>query len=32
METVVLILILVVNVMILGSVRVIWKHLKEKIK
>jgi hypothetical protein len=25
-------MILVVNVMILGSVRVIWKHLKEKIK
>jgi len=32
METVILILILGVNVMILGSVRLIWKHIKEKIK
>ena len=32
MGTVILILILVVNVLILGSVREIWKHIKEKIK
>jgi len=32
MGTVILILILVVNVMILGSVREIWKYIKEKIK
>jgi|LauGreDrversion4_2_1035121.scaffolds.fasta_scaffold30231_8 hypothetical protein len=32
MGTLILILILGVNILILGSVRLIWKHLKEKIK
>jgi hypothetical protein len=32
MGTVILILILGVNVLILGSIRLIWKHVKEKIK